>query len=143
MDRRRSATPIVPAGGDGLIAGVAGLLFTCPPVRPSPPRRQTEALVANGRVVPRSRSSPRISAGLPSIARSVELGAAFVREVETTPDHRCLPGPGFAGELQLPRVGDGAAGVAIKAEAVNRLSCWLRRLCRQDSRAPRHRLDPA
>ena len=54
--------------------------------------------------------------GLPLNRELVELGAAFSREVETTPDYRLFALPDTTPKPGLLRVADGA-GASIKAEA--------------------------
>jgi len=105
-----SVTLIAPSGADGLIAGVAAAI---------------EARTASALLQAESRApSDRIEiavvgahlSGLPLNRELIELGAAFSREVETTPDYRlfALTGSNPA-KPGLLRVGDGA-GAAIKAE---------------------------
>ena len=109
-----SVTLIAPARADGLIAGAAAAIharsgLTAPAAAhaPSPtPDGRIEIVVLGAHL-----------SGLPLNRELVELGAAFSREVETTPDYRLFalpdttpPKPG------LLRVADGA-GASIKAEA--------------------------
>ncbi len=108
-----SVTLIAPAGADGLIAGVAAAIYARastsvsppPPTRARPPSGRVEIAVVGAHL-----------SGLPLNRELVELGAAFSREVETTPDYRLFAlahsSPAKPGLL---RVGDGA-GAAIKAE---------------------------
>ena len=108
-----SVTLIAPAGADGLIAGVAAAIHARsstsvsppPPTRARPPSGRVEIAVVGAHL-----------SGLPLNRELVELGAAFSREVETTPDYRLFAlahsSPAKPGLL---RVGDGA-GAAIKAE---------------------------
>ena len=108
-----SVTLIAPAGADGLIAGVAAAIHARSGTSVSPPP-PTQALVANGRVEI-AVVGAHLS-GLPLNRELVELGAAFSREVETTPDYRLFALPGSSpAKPGLLRVGDGA-GAAIKAE---------------------------
>ena len=99
-----SVTLIAPAGADGLIAGVAAAIHAGSGARAAPPRA-----IARGR-------SDRIEiavvgahlSGLPLNRELVELGAAFSREVETTPDYRLFALPGTTPPKPgLLRVGDG------------------------------------
>ena len=108
-----SVTLIAPSGADGLIAGVAGAIHARfnksvsppPPTRARPPSGRVEIAVVGAHL-----------SGLPLNRELVELGAAFSREVETTPDYRLFALPGSSpAKPGLLRVGDGA-GAAIKAE---------------------------
>jgi allophanate hydrolase len=107
-----SVTLIAPSGADGLIAGVAAAIAarsgaSAPPLQTQsrPTSDRIEIAVVGAHL-----------SGLPLNWELVELGAAFSREIETTPDYRLFaltgsnpPKPG------LLRVGEGA-GAAIKAE---------------------------
>ena len=107
-----SVTLIAPAGADGLIAGVAAAIhgaFSASPVDSRKlarvPSDRIEIAVVGAHL-----------SGLPLNRELVELGAAFSREVETTPDYRLFALPGTSPpEPGLVRVGEGA-GAAIKAE---------------------------
>ena len=108
-----SVTLIAPAGADGLIAAVAAAIHPrCstsasppPPIQARPPSGRVEIAVVGAHL-----------SGLPLNRELVELGAAFSREVETTPDYRLFALPGSSpAKPGLLRVGDGA-GAAIKAE---------------------------
>ena len=106
-------TLIAPAGADGLIAGAAAAIYahSSTSVLPPPP---TQARPASGRVEI-AVVGAHLS-GLPLNRELVELGAAFSREVETTPDYRLFALPGSSpAKPGLLRVSDGA-GAAIKAE---------------------------
>ena len=106
-----SVTLIAPAHADGLIAGVAAAIKSGASAS-APPQESSRA--KDGRL-----EIAVIGAhlsGLPLNKELIELGAAFSREVETTPDYRLFalpdttpPKPG------LLRVADGA-GASIKAE---------------------------
>ena len=108
-----SVTLIAPSGADGLIAGVAAAIHARsstsvsppPPTQARPPSGRVEIAVVGAHL-----------SGLPLNRELVELGAAFSREVETTPDYRLFALPGSSpAKPGLLRVGDGA-GAAIKAE---------------------------
>ncbi|HEY1783463.1 MAG TPA: allophanate hydrolase [Roseiarcus sp.] len=107
-----SVTLIAPAGADGLIAGVAaaiearsGASASLPPAKSRAPGDRIEIVVVGAHL-----------SGLPLNRELVELGAAFSREVETTPDYRLFALPGSSpAKPGLLRVGDGA-GAAIRAE---------------------------
>jgi allophanate hydrolase len=108
-----SVTLIAPAGADGLIAGVAAAIHarSSTSVPPPPP---TQARPRSGRVEI-AVVGAHLS-GLPLNRELVELGGAFSREVETTPDYHLFALPGSSpAKPGLLRVGDGA-GAAIKAE---------------------------
>jgi allophanate hydrolase len=108
-----SVTLIAPAHADGLIAGVATAIearsgapdSAAPPATMRAPGDRVELAVAGAHL-----------SGLPLNRELIDIGAAFLREVETTADYRLFalagsspPKPG------LLRVADGA-GTAIKAE---------------------------
>ena len=106
-----SVTLIAPAHADGLIAGVAAAIKSgasaSAPLQESSRAKDGRLEIA---VIGAHLS------GLPLNKELIELGAAFSREVETTPDYRLFalpdttpPKPG------LLRVADGA-GASIKAE---------------------------
>ena len=108
-----SVTLIAPSGADGLIAGVAAAIHARsstsvsppPPTQARPPSGRVEIAVVGAHL-----------SGLPLNRELVKLGAAFSREVETTPDYRLFALPGSSpAKPGLLRVGDGA-GAAIKAE---------------------------
>jgi allophanate hydrolase len=108
-----SVTLIAPSGADGLIAGVAAAIHArsstsaspLPPARARPRSGRVEIAVVGAHL-----------SGLPLNRELLELGAAFSREVETTPDYRLFALPGSSpAKPGLLRVGDGA-GAAIKAE---------------------------
>ncbi len=106
-------TLIAPAGADGLIAGVAAAIHARSSTSVSPPP-PTQPRVPSGRIEI-AVVGAHLS-GLPLNRELVELGAAFSREVETTPDYRLFALPGSSpAKPGLLRVGDGA-GAAIKAE---------------------------
>ncbi len=108
-----SVTLIAPSGADGLIAGVAAAIHARSSTSVSPPP-STQARPPSGRVEI-AVVGAHLS-GLPLNRELVELGAAFSREVETTPDYRLFALPGSSpAKPGLLRVGDGA-GAAIKAE---------------------------
>ena len=108
-----SVTLIAPSGADGLIAGVAAAIHARSTTTVSPPP-PTQARPQSGRVEI-AVVGAHLS-GLPLNRELVELGAAFSREVETTPDYRLFALPGSSpAKPGLLRVGDGA-GAAIKAE---------------------------
>ena len=107
-----SVTLIGPAGADGLIAGVAAAIHNRIGLSTSPPQATSS--------IPSDRIEIAVVgahlSGLPLNRELLELGASFLREVETTSDYRLFallgsspPKPG------LLRVGEGA-GAAIKAE---------------------------
>jgi allophanate hydrolase len=113
-----SLTFIAPAGADGMLAGLAagvqarsgapmGATGLMPPPAPAlaPADGRIELVVVGAHLT-----------GLPLNRELTELGARFVREVETTPDYRfyALPGTKPA-KPGLLRVGDGE-GVRVKAE---------------------------
>jgi allophanate hydrolase len=114
-----SVTLIGPAGADGLLAGIAAAIqarsgapmgatgLAAPPAPPAPvqPMGRRIALAAVGAHL----------AGLPLNHEFIELGAAFLREAETTPDYRMFALPGSPPKPGLLRVADGAGG-SIKAE---------------------------
>jgi allophanate hydrolase len=112
-----SVTLIAPARADGLIAGVAaaihagsGASTTKARAASLPPLAQTKDDRIEIGVVGAHLS------GLPLNRELVELGAAFSREVETTPDYCLFALPGSSPPKPgLLRVSDGA-GAAIKAE---------------------------
>ena len=107
-----SVTLIAPAGADGLIAGVAAAIQNAIGPSTSPP--QTTPPVPSDRIAI-AVVGAHLS-GLPLNRELVELGAAFSREVETTPDYRLFALPGTSPPKPgLLRVGDGE-GAPIKAE---------------------------
>jgi len=115
-----SVTLVGPSGGDGLLAGVAALIQSRSGApmgatgKPAPPPQQAAAHATRGRV-----EIAVVGAhltGLPLNRELVELGASFLREVETTRDYRLFALPGTVpAKPGLMRVADGA-GAAIKAE---------------------------
>jgi allophanate hydrolase len=115
-----SVTLVGPSGADGLIAGVAALIQsrsgapTGATGKPAPPPPQAAAHATRGRV-----EIAVVGAhltGLPLNRELVELGASFLREVETTHDYCLFALPGTVpAKPGLLRVADGA-GAAIKAE---------------------------
>ena len=115
-----SVTLIAPAGADGLIAGLAAAIHA----------RSGAPMGATGRPAPQppkaARPTPpgRIGiavmgahlSGLPLNRELVDLGAAFVAEVETAPDYRFFALAGAEpAKPGLLRAASGA-GAAIKAE---------------------------
>jgi allophanate hydrolase len=106
-------TLIAPAGADGLIAGVAaaiesrsGASASAPPQANSSTKDDRIEIAVVGAHL----------SGLPLNRELIELGAAFSREVETTPDYRLFALPGSSPPKPgLLRVGEGA-GAAVKAE---------------------------
>ncbi len=115
-----SVTLIAPCGADGLIAGLAAAIHA----------RSGAPMGATGRPAPQPPKAAlapppgRIGlavvgahlSGLPLNRELVELGAAFVAEVETGPDYRLFALAGAEpAKPGLLRVADGA-GAAIKAE---------------------------
>ena len=115
-----SVTLVGPSGADGLIAGVAALIQSRSGApmgatgKPAPPPQQAAAHATRDRV-----EIAVVGAhltGLPLNRELVELGASFLREVETTRDYRLFALPGTVpAKPGLLRVADGA-GAAIKAE---------------------------
>ena len=115
-----SVTLVGPSGADGLLAGVAALIQSRSGApmgatgEPAPPPRQAAAHATRDRV-----EIAVVGAhltGLPLNRELVELGASFLREVETTRDYRLFALPGTVpAKPGLLRVADGA-GAAIKAE---------------------------
>jgi allophanate hydrolase len=115
-----SVTLVGPSGADGLIAGVAALVQSRSGApmgatgKPAPPPQQAAAHATRDRV-----EIAVVGAhltGLPLNRELVELGASFLREVETTRDYRLFALPGTVpAKPGLLRVADGA-GAAIKAE---------------------------
>ncbi len=114
-----SVTLIGPAGADGLLAGFAATIQA----RSGAPMGATGMLAPAAPTIAVQPPGGRIAlavagahlAGLPLNRELLELGAAFVRETETTKDYRL-----FALQTQPPkpgmlRVADGA-GTAIKVE---------------------------
>jgi allophanate hydrolase len=107
-----SVTLIGRAGADGLIAGIAaaiqarsGQSASPPQTTPPVPSNRVEIAVVGAHL-----------SGLPLNRELVELGAAFSREVETSPDYRLFALPGSSPPKPgLLRVGEGA-GAPIKAE---------------------------
>ena len=115
-----SVTLIGPAGADGLLAGFAAAIQFRSGAPMGATGRAVPPLPAAAARAPRGRIGVAVVgahlAGLPLNRELVGLGAAFVREAETTNDYRLYalsgakpPKPG------LLRVADGA-GAAIKAE---------------------------
>jgi allophanate hydrolase len=115
-----SVTLIGPSGADGLLAGVAALIQSRSGApmgatgKPAPPPPQAGAHATRDRV-----EIAVVGAhltGLPLNRELVDLGASFLREVETTRDYRLFALPGTVpAKPGLMRVADGA-GAAIKAE---------------------------
>ncbi len=114
-----SVTLIARSGADGLIAGIAAAIQA----RSSAPMGAT-GLPAPCPSAPARAASGRIAiavvgahlCGLPLNRELVELGASFLREVETTDDYRLFALPGAVPPKPgLLRVAEGA-GAAIKAE---------------------------
>jgi allophanate hydrolase len=115
-----SVTLVGPSGADGLIAGVAALIQSRSGApmgatgKPAPAPQQAAAHATRDRV-----EIAVVGAhltGLPLNRELVELGALFLREVETTRDYRLFALPGTVpAKPGLLRVADGA-GAAIKAE---------------------------
>ncbi len=113
-----SVTLIAPAGADGLLAALAGEiqarcgapmgatgLMPGPAPKPKPTDGRIELVVVGAHLT-----------GLPLNRELTELGARFVREVETTRDYRLFALPGSTPPKPgLLRVGDGE-GVGVKAE---------------------------
>ncbi len=108
-----SVTFIAPSGADGLIAGIAAAIearsvasaAASPPARSSVAESRIDIAVVGAHL-----------SGLPLNRELIELGAAFSREIETTPDYRLFALPGSVpAKPGLLRVADGA-GSAIKAE---------------------------
>ena len=135
-----SVTLIAPAGADGLIAGVAAAIQARSGTSVSPPP-PTQALLPSGRIEI-AVVGAHLS-GLPLNRELVELGAAFSREVETTPDYRLFALPGSSPAKPGLSAGRRRRGRRDQGRGVDARACRLRRLCRQDPRAARHRLDPA
>ncbi|MGB7974042.1 MAG: allophanate hydrolase [Roseiarcus sp.] len=105
-----SVTLIAPAGADGLIAGVAPAIHG----RSASPSTQAGSRATDDRIEI-AVVGAHLS-GLPLNRELVELGAAFSREVETTPDYRLFALPGSSPPKPgLLRIGENA-GAAVKAE---------------------------
>ena len=108
-----SVTLIAPSGADGLIAGIAAAIEARSPAS-APASRPSGSSAAESRVEI-AVVGAHLS-GLPLNRELVELGAAFSREVETSPDYRLFALPGSVpAKPGLLRIADGA-GSAIKAE---------------------------
>jgi allophanate hydrolase len=115
-----SVTLVGPSGADGLLAGVAALIQSRSGApmgatgKPAPQPQQAAAHATRDRV-----EIAVVGAhltGLPLNRELVELGASFLREVETTRDYRLFALPGTVpAKPGLLRVADGG-GAAIKAE---------------------------
>ncbi len=115
-----SVTLIGPSGADGLIAGIAAAIQA----RSGAPMGATGLAAPEPSPAAAQAPEGRIAiavvgahlTGLPLNRELIELGAAFLGEVETTKDYRLFALPGAAPPKPgLLRVADGA-GAAIKAE---------------------------
>ena len=115
-----SVTLIGPSGADGLIAGIAAAIQA----RSGAPMGATGLAAPEPPAAAAQAPEGRIAiavvgahlTGLPLNRELIELGAAFLSEVETTKDYRLFALPGAAPPKPgLLRVADGA-GAAIKAE---------------------------
>ena len=135
-----SVTLIAPAGADGLIAGVAaaiqarsGVSASQPPQAKSPSRSdRIEIAVVGAHLL-----------GLPLNRELIELGASFSREVETTPGLSSVRADRFKSCQTGTVASRRGRWRRHQGRSVDARSRGLRRLCRQDPRAARHRHDPA
>jgi allophanate hydrolase len=112
-----SVTLIGPSGADGLLAGIAVAIQarSGASINAAAPLAPRAVLSAPGERVEIAVLGAHLS-GLPLNRELVDLGAAFLREVETTPDYRLFALPGsMPAKPGLLRVAPGA-GSAIKAE---------------------------
>ncbi len=114
-----SVTLIAPARADGLIAGVAAAIHAGSDASMTSARAAPLAQQATSRTTDDRIEIAVVGAhlsGLPLNRELVELGAAFSREVETTPDYRLFALPGSSPPKPgLLRIGENA-GAAVKAE---------------------------
>ena len=114
-----SITLIAPSGADGLLAGVAAAIQA----RSGAPMGATGLKARGAPASPMQAPPGRIAlavvgahlAGLPLNHELTDLGAAFLREAETTEDYRLFALPTSPPKPGLLRVSNGA-GTAIKAE---------------------------